>query len=111
MNLTNAQRRQRAANVRLGAFVAIAIGILAALIAVFVLFVELNLIGASSTMFTNCGTALEPFAYPPGSLEAVACGGQLGAQATLAAALGLGAVVAGAIGTFVLVRTPAPMGF
>lgn len=108
MTPTYAQRRERARTIRLIGWTLIGVGVTAGLIAVYVLFIEVHLIGASASMFTNCGTVVEPFRSPT-SYETQACATELGGFAAVAALSGVAGLILAAAGAVLLVRNAAPM--
>ena len=86
------------------------IAVLAVLAGVVLLFIEVDLVGASSTGFTTCGGVVNPVTHQPG-IEQELCGAQLNTQAVAALASGLLGVAAGVVGGVVLHRNPARLGF
>jgi hypothetical protein len=110
MTDSHAASRRRVELVRNLGKALIVLALLAAAASVLLLFVEVDLIGATSTGFTTCGGAVDPVTHQPG-LASEVCGAQLGAQTIAGIACGALALASGVTGAVVLYRNPARLGF
>jgi hypothetical protein len=110
MTDTHAARRRRTAVLRNLGKGLILLAVLAVLAGIVLLFIEVDLVGASSTGFTTCGGFINPVPHPSGLAQQL-CGAQLNSQALAAFVCGLLGVAAGVVGGVVLRRNPARLGF
>lgn len=101
---TPGERRERAMRRRRFGWLFAGFAVLALFPLVYLLAVEVHVVGASPTLFTNCGTVFAPVAY--GGVEAFVCQAALNENAVFATVCAGIALVLGVIGTLVLLLSP-----
>jgi hypothetical protein len=88
----------------------ILLALIAGYICLFALQLEIEVVGATSALFTNCGAVLEPVAARS-ALQAQVCADELGGQVFFALICGAIAIAAVVAGIVILIRTPKRVSF